>query len=330
MDTVHITEDNSFFYNGNIDPDYNCLNSYTANSSYYTLQQFIDNVHKSKDLSIIHINCRSLNANFTDLKVLLRTLDFSFDVIGLTETWLNESNADVFQLEGYDFCNKNKVAKHGGGVAFFIRSIINYTIIEQLTVDVENVFECITVKLLLKTQIIVSCLYRKPSSKIADFMECIESMFSCIKGSIYICGDFNNDLLNYNVNNNKKIFVDQMFSMSLFPLINKPTRITNQCHSIIDNIYTNSINEDIISGVIIADISDLFPIFSILQKDIHKKETEQFFILRANSEENICKLNCLLALESWHLVFGANDVNDSYNAFIDIFMRHYNHCCPMR
>ena len=34
MDTVHITKDNSFFYNGNIDPDYNCLNSYTANSSF--------------------------------------------------------------------------------------------------------------------------------------------------------------------------------------------------------------------------------------------------------------------------------------------------------
>ena len=330
MDTVHIAEENLFFYNGNIDPDYNCLNSYTANSSYYTLQQFIDNVHKSKDLSIIHINCRSLNANFADLKILLETLDFSFDVIGLTETWLNESNADVFQLEGYDFYHKNRVTKHGGGVAFFIKSIINYTIIEQLTVDVEDVFECLTVKLLLKTQTIVSCLYRKPSSKIADFMECIESMFSCIKGSIYICGDFNIDLLSYNVNNNTRQFVDQMSSMSLFPLINQPTRITNQCHSIIDNIYTNSINEDIVSGVIIADISDHFPIFSILQKDIHKKETEQLFYLRANSEENICKLNCLLALESWHLVFGANNVNDSYNAFIDIFMRYYNHCCPMK
>ena len=39
MDTVHKTEDNSFFYNGNIDPDYNCLNSYSANSSCYRLQQ---------------------------------------------------------------------------------------------------------------------------------------------------------------------------------------------------------------------------------------------------------------------------------------------------
>ena len=109
-------------------------------------------------------------------------------------------------------------------------------------------------------------------------MECIESILSCIKGSIYICGDFNIDLLSYNVNNNTKNFVDQMFSMSIFPLINKPTRITNQCHSIIDNIYTNSIKEDIISGVIIADISDHFPIFSILQKDINK-ERNNFFSL---------------------------------------------------
>ena len=37
------------------------------------------------------------------------------------------------------------VAKHGGGVAFFMKSIINYTIIEQLTIDVEKVFECLTV-----------------------------------------------------------------------------------------------------------------------------------------------------------------------------------------
>ena len=144
-------------------------------------------------------------------------------------------------------------------------------------------FECLTVKLLLKTQTIVSCLHRKHSSKIADLMECIESMLSCIKCTIYLCGDFNIDLLSYNVNNNKKKILDQMFTMSLFPLINKPTHITNQCHSIIDNIYTNSINEDIISGVI-ADISDHFPIFSILQKDIHKKkETQHFFNLRANN-----------------------------------------------
>ena len=232
-------------------------------------------------------------------------------------------------MEGYDLCHENRVAKQGGGVPFFIRSIINSTIIEQLSVDVEDVFECLTVKLLLKTQTIVSCLNRKPSSQIDDFMECIECMLSCIKGSMYICGDINIYLLSYDVNNSTKKFVDQMFSMSLFPLIYQPTRITNQCNSIIDNIYTNSMNEDIISGVIISDISDHFPIFSILQKDT-KKINRNFFLSRANIEENICRLNCLLVLESLHLVFGANDVSESDNAFIDIFMTHYNHCCPMK
>ena len=119
-----------------------------------------------------------------------------------------------------------------------------------------------------------------------------------------------------------------MFTMSFFLLINKPTHITHQCHSVKDNIYANSINEDVTSGVIIADISGHTPIFSIIQHGTHKKENN--FFLRTNSKENICKLNCILALESWHLVFSANDVNDSYNTFLYIFMRYNNPCCPIK
>ena len=54
-----------------------------------------------------------------------------------------------------------------------------------------------------------------------------------------------------------------------------------------DNIYANSINEDITSGVMIADINDHFPIFSIIQHGTHKKETENIY-LPANNTENIC------------------------------------------
>ena len=77
-----------------------------------------------------------MNTNFKGLKIVLENLDFSIDVIGLTETWLNESNVNLFQLEGNDFCHINRVAKHGGGVAFIMKSNINYIIIEQLTVNV--------------------------------------------------------------------------------------------------------------------------------------------------------------------------------------------------
>ena len=80
-----------------------------------------------------------------------------------------------------------------------------------------EIFVCITVILPLKTQTIVSCLYRKHSSKIYDFTECIESMFSCIKGSIFICGDLNIDLLNYDVNGNKRNLFIKCLHCPYFP-----------------------------------------------------------------------------------------------------------------
>ena len=267
-----------------------------------------------------------MNANFADLRISLENLDFSFDEIALTETWLSESIDDFYPLEGYDFCHINGNTKHGG---FFIKSNVNYAIIDQLKIDVENCLGCITVKLLLKMQTIVSCLYRNQNSTIADFTDYIESMFNSMKGSIYLCGDFDIDLLNYNVNNNSKYFADQMFTMYSLPLINKATHITHQCYSIIDDSYTNSINEDIASGGIIADISDHFPTFSIVHHGPNKKRNRKSY-LWAHSQENISKLNCLLALESLHLVFSANDVNYSYNTFVGIFMRHYNLCCPIK
>ena len=61
-------------------------------------------------------------------------------------------------------CHKNTVAKHGGGVAFLIKSIINYTIIEQLMVDVENVFECLTVRLIIIIIMVIFKCYFSGSS----------------------------------------------------------------------------------------------------------------------------------------------------------------------
>ena len=60
----------------------------------------------------------------------------------------------------------------------------------------------------------------------------------------------------YNMNNNTTYIVDKMNTVYLLPLINKPTCIASHCHSIIDNIYANSIDKDITSSVVIADISD--------------------------------------------------------------------------
>ena len=157
-------------------------------------------------------------------------------LIALTETWINEDNANIFSLDDYNFCHTNRTNKKGGGVALYINNRIQYQIIDNLSINIDNCLECITVKLLLKQNVIVSSIYRQPNSKIDYFTNLIDSMFRSKKGILFLCGDLNINLLDYKLNNRTQHFVDPLFSLSLFPLINRPTRLSNQHASIIDNI----------------------------------------------------------------------------------------------
>ena len=90
-----------------------------------------------------------------------------------------------------------------------------------------------------------------------------------------MCGDFNIDLLNKECNNSTS-FLNTMYSLSLLPIISKPTRITDNSASVIDNFFINEpCNFE--SGIIIYDISDHFPIF------INRKN---FFCTKASKNVN--------------------------------------------
>ncbi len=51
-----------------IEPDNNFFNSLNNNCCYYTEEQFNRAINKDGKLSIIHINSRSLYANFSNIK----------------------------------------------------------------------------------------------------------------------------------------------------------------------------------------------------------------------------------------------------------------------
>lgn len=86
------TECDTFDFDQDIDPDINCLNNLSVKAKYYTLDNFKDEVCKCEGFSIIHINCRSLNANFSKLQCMIDHLDYPFHVIALSETWLDDNN----------------------------------------------------------------------------------------------------------------------------------------------------------------------------------------------------------------------------------------------
>ena len=146
-------------------------------------------------------------------------------------------------------------------MTFFVNKLIKHDIVQKLSISIDSLFECKIVELCIEQKIYVSCVYKQPQSSITYFTDHMDNMFHSLDGNLYVCGDFNIDVSEYDRKSNIKYFIDHFISMSLYPLINKPTHIIHGCHTIIDNIFTNVLSRDFGSGVIIDDTSDHFPIF---------------------------------------------------------------------
>ena len=100
------------------------------------------------------------------------------------------------------------------------------------------------------------------------FNEQLNSMLQRMSGenkTLYTMGDFNMNLLNYENHHPTNNFLETLYSYSLTPLITKPTRITENTATLIDNIFTNNSlsGRRHLSGILYTDISDHLPVFCI-------------------------------------------------------------------
>ena len=323
-----------------INPDSNLYSKTTKTCKYYSEKHFATKLQNINGLSLIHFNARSLNSNCEKIENYLKLTNHSFDVIAISETWHDNSSAGAknnpklanFLIDYLEFNVNRKNNQRGGGVSIFVNKGYSCKLISDMSAGVENLFECVTVELTLNRgeKTVISCIYRKPSTNIPEFTTHIEQIFSpatCRK--MYICGDFNIDLLKYNDHEPTKNFVDSLFSIGFFPLITKPTRITDTSATLIDNIYTNQLDTEHHSGIFITDVSDHLPIFSISTKNFERPRTEtQCHTTRRVNTETVDKLRRKLASQDWSNVLNTEDVNIAYNDFISIFSEHLNDCCP--
>ena len=111
------TLDNSKYVYKDIDPDVNFLNCKKSVTMYYTPIQLKHLFKKTNEFSILHVNNRSLNANFSSIDNLTKELDNAFDILAVTETWKNES---IFQMCGFE-CHQLCKGRRGGDVGIFIK-----------------------------------------------------------------------------------------------------------------------------------------------------------------------------------------------------------------
>ena len=92
--------------------------------------------------------------------------------------------------------------------------------------------------------IILGIVYRRPDQCINEFFKSNEALMLKISRENKICylmGDYNLNLMNYNNHQFTNEFLDSMFSSMFVPLITRPTRITSNTATLIDNIFSNNL-----------------------------------------------------------------------------------------
>ena len=107
---------------------------------------------------------------------------------------------------------------------------------------------------------------------------------------VYICGDYNIDILKMCSNNAYNIFYENVISCGFSPIITLSTRICDTASALIDNVYTNVLDNSHISGILIRPISDHQMYFCVMNENFKKPVTQSKHIeVEILNEESISK-----------------------------------------
>ena len=256
--------------------DINAKCNYYTNHDFHKLTLNTKNSTKTP-LSVLHTNIQSLSHNFDSLEKLCTDLDYSFDIIALSETWNPEKDKSKFipkQLENYNKYNGLTGTTLRSGCGFYIRTGIKFKDRKDLDIqhyDSLNEFQCKFIEIINTKgcNFIVCVCYRHPKKTSDDtFNNWLQNTLekTAKEHKTIICiGDFNYNLLKYSHDNKVTQFVDIMTQSNLQPTINKPTRIVkNQKPSLIDNIFVNSLEKKITTGNLVSKITDHMPNFMFM------------------------------------------------------------------
>ena len=107
--------------------------------------------------------------------------------------------------------------------------------------------------------IIVGCICRHPWVSPSEFNVYLHELLQNLGNDnkqIVLMGDFTIDMLKHDKNNDSATFLNSMYSKFLLPYITTPSRITSHSRTLTDNIFSNSVDNEISSGNITSTISD--------------------------------------------------------------------------
>ena len=272
-------------------------------SNYYNNEEFMQ-AHKQIDvkLSILNLKCPCVNSKFDKIKLFLEGINnnsMPVSVITLQETWAdNETEMNFFNLPNYTMIHDDsRLSKHGGLVTY----IHNTFTFERLSDDIYNknlTFMSMFLKIHKKSskfiKYIIGNIYRRPSSTIDELGQFIDE-FTTVTQNLQeqhmkscLCGDYNINLLKIDSLLHCNRFFENITTLGFFPQITRPTRLSGESNTLIDNIFTNDFCKPHLSGILVTPISDHLMQFCTI---IGKKERS------SKTTRNILKSKTLVPLQ---------------------------------
>ena len=131
-------------------------------------------------------------------------------------------------------------------------------------------------------------------------------------------GDFNIDILKYDTEKDSADFLDSMYTSYLLPYISTPSRVTPCSKTLIDNIFSNNIEDGSISGNIVTTICDHYAQFLLLQNVNNKNPTNSEIYHQDYKKLNKNNFERDLVNTNWDAILEVNngDVDKSFESFI--------------
>ena len=245
-----------------------------------------------------------------------------------------DNSSHLSDIQGYSFIHNPRVDRDGGGVGLYLAEHLKFKNRTNLTF-VNDCAESLFVEVIRPTEkkIVIGVIYRPPDRNLNEFIGELDQLLSRISKEnklVYLLADWNINLLCHSNHHATGEFLELMYSKTFFPLIMRPTRITEHKASLIDNILTNDPLNSSTNGRFLCDISDHLPIFSIVSTSDLNTNERQFFVFRDKNSENITKFKEELSRVNWAELPDVNDPLLAYNSFLTKYTSIYNVCFPLR
>ena len=305
------------------------------------------------NLTLCHLNVQSLLSNvnvnqhvssqYSKLDEIYTTLvnDHGFDIIALSETWLNAAHLDCdVTIEKYECFRKDRVCGRGGGLIIYVQNDIPCIRRADLESTTGCEMMCIEVRYgeNNSNKVFMCLCYRPPgqnaddiSNFIIDVQTCLDQMYSEKPDCVVLTGDFNDRaVIFYEDHQTSELgnkLRDLVVCNNLFQLIDQPTHFTQTSAYILDLMITDSPGYVCESGTLLP-ISELHhvPVFAkfTFQKYVPPSFSRQVWHYNNADWE---ALNSDLSKITWSDLLGSNVEIDTAitrltNTYIDTARKH--------